>query len=115
MNAMHQAFLSGARVVALYSQSHLDSKYWVREATEALKSDPRQRRVIARPRFPPATSPSTATPNRAATARVLAPPATRRSRRSLERGRAKMLASAPASILNHKQHPSGISPDSFEP
>jgi tetratricopeptide (TPR) repeat protein len=40
MNAMHKAFLSGARVVALYSQSYLDSKYCVREATEALKGDP---------------------------------------------------------------------------
>jgi TIR domain/NB-ARC domain len=40
MNAMHKAFLSGARVVALYSQSYLDSKYCVRETTEALKGDP---------------------------------------------------------------------------
>jgi TIR domain/NB-ARC domain len=40
MNAMHRAFLSGARVIALYSQSYLDSKYCVREATEALKGDP---------------------------------------------------------------------------
>jgi tetratricopeptide (TPR) repeat protein len=51
MNAMHRAFLSGARVVALYSQSYLDSKYCVREATEALKGDPaneRQRLVPLR-------------------------------------------------------------------
>jgi tetratricopeptide (TPR) repeat protein len=40
MTAMHRAFLTGARVVALYSQSYLDSKYCVREATEALKGDP---------------------------------------------------------------------------
>jgi hypothetical protein len=40
MNAMHRAFLSGARVIALYSQSYLDSKYCIREATEALKDDP---------------------------------------------------------------------------
>lgn len=48
MNAMHRAFLSGARVVALYSQSYLDSKYCVREATEALKGDPanEQQRLI---------------------------------------------------------------------
>jgi hypothetical protein len=48
MNAMHRAFLSGARVVALYSQSYLDSRYCVREATEALKGDPanEQRRLI---------------------------------------------------------------------
>jgi hypothetical protein len=48
MNAMHKAFLSGARVVALYSQSYLDSKYCVREATEALKGDPanEQERLI---------------------------------------------------------------------
>jgi TIR domain len=41
---MHKAFLSGARVVALYSQSYLDSKYCVREATEALKGDPSNER-----------------------------------------------------------------------
>jgi hypothetical protein len=48
MNAMHRAFLSGARVVALYSQAYLDSKYCVREATEALKGDPanEQQRLI---------------------------------------------------------------------
>jgi hypothetical protein len=48
MNAVHKAFLSGARVVALYSQSYLDSKYCVREATEALKGDPanEQQRLI---------------------------------------------------------------------
>jgi tetratricopeptide (TPR) repeat protein len=48
MNAMHRAFLSGARVVALYSQSYLDSKYCLREATEALKGDPanEQQRLI---------------------------------------------------------------------
>jgi hypothetical protein len=48
MNAMHQAFLSGARVVALYSQSYLDSGYCVREATQALKGDPanEQQRLI---------------------------------------------------------------------
>jgi tetratricopeptide (TPR) repeat protein len=48
MNAMHKAFLSGARIVALYSQSYLDSKYCVREATEALKGDPanEQQRLI---------------------------------------------------------------------
>ena len=44
MNAMHKAFLSGARVVALYSQSYLDSKYCVREATEPLKGDPANER-----------------------------------------------------------------------
>jgi hypothetical protein len=33
-----------ARVVALYSQSYLDSKYCVREATEALKGDPANER-----------------------------------------------------------------------
>jgi hypothetical protein len=45
---MHRAFLSGARVVALYSQSYLDSKYCVREATEALKGDPanEQQRLV---------------------------------------------------------------------
>jgi type II secretory pathway predicted ATPase ExeA len=49
MNAMHKAFLSGARIVALYSQSYLDSKYCVREATEALKDDPanEQQRLIS--------------------------------------------------------------------
>jgi hypothetical protein len=48
MNAMHRAFLSGARVVALYSQSYLDSKYCVHEATQALKGDPanEQQRLI---------------------------------------------------------------------
>ncbi|MEO0810251.1 MAG: tetratricopeptide repeat protein, partial [Pseudomonadota bacterium] len=48
MNAMHKAFLSGARVVALYSQAYLDSKYCVREAMEALKGDPanEQQRLI---------------------------------------------------------------------
>jgi tetratricopeptide (TPR) repeat protein len=48
MNAMHKAFLSGARIVALYSQSYLDSRYCVREATEALKGDPanEQQRLI---------------------------------------------------------------------
>jgi hypothetical protein len=48
MNAMHKTFLSGARVVALYSQPYLDSKYCVREATEALKGDPanEQQRLI---------------------------------------------------------------------
>src|SRR5262245_45947527 len=37
MAAMHKAMLSGARTVALYSQSYLDSPWCVREATEALK------------------------------------------------------------------------------
>jgi hypothetical protein len=48
MNAMHKAFLSGACVVALYSQSYFDSKYCIREATEALKGDPanEQQRLI---------------------------------------------------------------------
>ncbi|MGE0023020.1 MAG: tetratricopeptide repeat protein [Hyphomicrobium sp.] len=40
MVAMHKAMLSGAKTVALYSQSYLDSPWCVREATETLKSDP---------------------------------------------------------------------------
>jgi TIR domain len=48
MNAMHRAFLSGAPVVGLYSQAYFDSKYCVREATEALKGDPanEQQRLV---------------------------------------------------------------------
>jgi TIR domain/NB-ARC domain len=48
MNAMHKAFLSGARIVALYSQPYFDSEYCRREATEALKGDPfnKQQRLV---------------------------------------------------------------------
>ena len=44
MVAMHKALSSDARVVALYSQAYLNSKYCLREATETLKDDPANER-----------------------------------------------------------------------